>query len=114
MAERDIGFLIDAQLPPALARAIAGVGYKARHVVDVGLLHAGDRPIWDFACDQGCALITKDEDFVAIRLRATEGVTVVWLRIRNASTPTLLAWFMPKLPEIVAFIQADEPLIELR
>jgi len=114
MTGHEIGFLVDAQLPPALARAIAAAGYPARHVLDAGLLQAADLAIWDFACDQGCALITKDEDFVAIRLRATDGVTVVWLRIRNASSKTLLAWFMPRLPEIVALIQAGELLIELR
>jgi predicted nuclease of predicted toxin-antitoxin system len=114
MTGREFDFLIDAQLPPALAKAIAEAGYSARHVVNVGLLQAADMPIWDFACDQGCALITKDEDFVAIRLRATDGVTVVWLRIRNSSTKTLLAWFIPRLPEIVALIQTGEPLIELR
>jgi predicted nuclease of predicted toxin-antitoxin system len=71
-------------------------------------------PIWHFAREHGCALITKDEDFVAIRLRANDGVTVVWLRIRNASTQALLAWFIPRLPEIVALIEAGESLIELR
>jgi predicted nuclease of predicted toxin-antitoxin system len=114
MTGPEFDFLIDAQLPPAMARAIAEVGYSARHVVDVGLLQAADMPIWDFACKQGCTLITKDEDFVAIRLRETGGVTVVWLRIRNSSSKTLLAWFMPRLPEIVALIQAGERLIELR
>jgi predicted nuclease of predicted toxin-antitoxin system len=114
MIGRNFEFLVDAQLPPALAKAITEAGYPARHVSDVGLLQADDLPIWDFAREQGCALITKDEDFVAIRLRAKDGVTVVWLRIRNASRQTLLAWFMPKLPAIVALIEAGEPLIELR
>jgi len=113
MTGREFDVLVDAQLPPAMARAIAEAGYSARHVVNVDLLQAADMPIWDFACKQGCTLITKDEDFVAIRLRATDGVTIVWLRIRNSSTKTLLAWFMPRLPEIVALIEADEPLIEL-
>jgi predicted nuclease of predicted toxin-antitoxin system len=114
MAGRNFDFLIDAQLPPALARAVTDAGYPARHVSDVGLLHADDLPIWTFAQEQGCSLITKDEDFVAIRLRAKDGVSVVWLRIRNTSKQALLAWFMPRLPEIVALIAAGEQLIELR
>jgi len=114
MSGRDFDFLVDAQLPPILARAITEAGYLARHVSDVGLLQAADIPIWDFACTQGCALITKDEDFVAIRQRATDGVTVVWLRIRNSSRQVLLAWFMPRLPEIVTIIETGEPLVELR
>jgi predicted nuclease of predicted toxin-antitoxin system len=30
-------FLVDAQLPPALARWLAEKGHDARHVADVGL-----------------------------------------------------------------------------
>lgn len=114
MTGRDFEFLVDAQLPPILARAITGAGYPARHVADLGLLQAADISIWKFACEQGCALITKDENFVAIRQRARDGVTVVCLRLRNSSRQALLAWFMPRLPEIVALIETGEPLIELR
>ena len=49
MIGRNFDFLIDAQLPPALAKAITKAGYSARHVSDVGLLQADDLPIWDFA-----------------------------------------------------------------
>ena len=30
-------FLVDAQLPPALARMIAEAGHEADHVIDVGV-----------------------------------------------------------------------------
>ena len=59
-------------------------------------------------------LVTKDEDFVAIRQRAKDGVPLVWLRLRNSSRQALLAWFIPRLPEIVALIDAGESLIEPR
>ena len=114
MAEQGVAFLVDAQLSPALAKAIAAAGYSARHVADVGLLQAADAPIWDFARDHGYALITKDEDFVSIRLRAKDSVAVVWLRIRNSSRQALVAWFMPRLLELVALIEGGETLIELR
>ncbi len=39
--------LIDAQLPPALARAILHEGYPAEHVSDIGLVHASDETIWN-------------------------------------------------------------------
>ena len=110
LSGRNFDFLVDAQFPPILASAITDAGYPARHVSDVGLLQAADMPIWDFACAQRCALITKDEDFVAIRQRASVGATVVWLRIRNSSRQALLAWFMPKLAEIVELIERGEPL----
>ena len=51
--------LNDAQLPPALARAIAQKGYSAEHVFDIGLVHAGDEAIWKHAAASGAILITK-------------------------------------------------------
>ena len=35
-------FLVDAQLPPALARFLASLGEEAIHVLDAGLLEADD------------------------------------------------------------------------
>lgn len=114
MIRRKVDFLVDAQLPPALARAIADAGYTAQHVADVGLLHAADVPIWNFACEHGCVLITKDEDFAAIRRRSKRGASVVWLRLPNTSRLALLAWFIPRLPQVIALVEGGEPLIELR
>jgi predicted nuclease of predicted toxin-antitoxin system len=37
--------LVDAQLPPALARAIGERGHLAEHVADVGLVSADDSVI---------------------------------------------------------------------
>jgi predicted nuclease of predicted toxin-antitoxin system len=34
-------FLIDAQLPPALARWLSSAGHDAEHVADIGLAGAG-------------------------------------------------------------------------
>jgi predicted nuclease of predicted toxin-antitoxin system len=38
-------FLVDAQLPPALAEALRGAGLEAIHVADIGLVTATDRQI---------------------------------------------------------------------
>jgi len=40
-------FLIDAQ--PSLAEALRQAGCQATHVIDLGLLAATDRQIWDEA-----------------------------------------------------------------
>jgi len=39
-------FVVDAQLPPALARWLAGCGHRAEHVDDVGLASASDSDVW--------------------------------------------------------------------
>lgn len=60
-------FLVDAQLPPALARWLADQGQPARHVYDLGLATADDREIWDVALATGAVVVTKDEDFALRR-----------------------------------------------
>lgn len=56
-------FLVDAQLPPALARWLCQQGHTAAHVEDVGLREAEDIAIWNHALSSGVIIVTKDEDF---------------------------------------------------
>jgi predicted nuclease of predicted toxin-antitoxin system len=56
-------FLIDAQLPPALARRLTALGHVAEHVDDAGLASASDRRIWDYALNHSAVIVTRDEDF---------------------------------------------------
>ncbi|MBS0184516.1 MAG: DUF5615 family PIN-like protein [Nitrospira sp.] len=43
-----MNFLIDAQLPPALARLIISLGHGAVHVEEVGILLSTDQAIWNY------------------------------------------------------------------
>lgn len=61
-------FLVDAQLPPALAGWLRDRGHEAEHVADVGLVGATDAEIAVRAERSAAVLVTKDEDFTAIRL----------------------------------------------
>lgn len=67
-------FLVDAQLPPALARMPAANGLDAGHVHEVGLGGAEDSAIWDHAARTGAAIITKDEDFVSLSTLPRSGL----------------------------------------
>ncbi|WP_319944750.1 DUF5615 family PIN-like protein [Nocardia macrotermitis] len=109
-------FLIDAQLPPALARAITSEGYDAVHVRDIDLTSASDHAVWAEASLRGAVIITKDEDFVMIaRIRdETSAPAVVWIRIRNCSKKALLEAVVPILPTVVTMVEAGEKVIEVR
>jgi predicted nuclease of predicted toxin-antitoxin system len=106
-------FLVDAQLPPALARMLAAKGFDAEHVHDVGLGGAEDSAIWDHAAKSGAVIVTKDEDFVSLNTLHPDGPSIVWIRIGNTSKQALLRWFEPLIPEIVAAIRNGEKLIEV-
>jgi uncharacterized protein with PIN domain len=66
-------FLVDAQLPPALARWLAAEGHEAEHVSDCGLSGAADPAIWDHAASVDAVIVTKDEDFAQRKTLDREG-----------------------------------------
>lgn len=108
-------FVVDAQLPPALARFLASCGHHAEHVADIGMRDASDTPIWQYALEHGSAIVTKDEDF-AHRLSQgdTSAPVIVWLRIGNTSRRAFLTWFGALLPQIETCIERGDRLVEVR
>ena len=105
-------FLVDAQLPPALARQIESFGHDADHVADLGLDRAPDSEIRASAAESGAVIITKDEDFV-VHLLLHDGPSVVWVRVGNTRRAELLRRFEVELPRIISALERRKTLIEL-
>ena len=80
---RSLKILIDAKLPPGRKVMLAAAGHQANHVVDVGLRDAADAQVWEYSARERIAVLTKDEDFAARRLREPQGPTIIWLRGRQ-------------------------------
>ncbi len=106
-------FLVDAQLPPALARWLVAAGHQAEHVVDRGMQAASDTAIWDLALREHAAIVTKDEDFAQRHALTGAGPAVIWIRLRNTRRSELLAWFAAALPQILSALARGETLIEI-
>ena len=106
-------FLIDAQLPPALAKHLEAAGHEAEHVNAIGLEVASDAAIWRHAIRVGAAIVSKDEDFVQLAQLNPSGPQVVWVRLGNTTNKALWRVLGPLLPEIVAALENGERLIEI-
>ena len=106
-------FLVDAQLPPALARWLASRGYEAEHVGDTGMQAASDIVIWDYALASSAAIVTKDEGFAQRKVLTAAGPAVVWIRLPNTRRRDLLTWFETVLPEVLAALERGETLVEV-
>ena len=106
-------FVVDTQLPRALAGWLRARSHEAEHVLEIGLAQAKDSTIWLHAQTHAATVVTKDEDFAEWVLRGRPGPAVVWLRIGNSSTGTLLAWLEPLLPTIVKQLEQGERLVEV-
>jgi len=108
-----IRFLIDAQLPPGLARRLAARGYAAEHVNRIDLGDASDGAIWRYAARTRSTLVTKDEDFVALAAREPAGPQVVWMRVGNITNDALWRVLDPVLDEIIQALNAGERIVEV-
>jgi len=107
-------FLVDSQLPPALARWLTAAGHPSEHVADVAMASATDRSVWAHAVRTGAVIVTKDQDFAVLRIMSdapTPGV--VWLRIGNSRRVELLRWFEPILPAILTALGEGTRLVEV-
>ena len=106
-------FLVDAQLPSALARWLVTQGHEAEHVGDMGMQAASDTAIWNYALSSAAAILTKDEDFAQRKVLTNTGPVVIWIRLPNTRRRDLLAWFNTILPNVLAALERGETLVEV-
>jgi len=110
-----VKFIVDAQLPPALASALRDAGYDVQAVREMGLRDAEDSEIWAYALEKNAGIITKDQDFADRSILAQGApVIIVWLRIGNTSNQALLSWLLPLWPAILDRIESGDRLVEVR
>lgn len=105
-------FLIDAQLPPGLCRWFEARGSDAAHVVELGLGAASDVEIAERAVAENLILVSKDEDFLMLRL--PDRFTLIWLRCGNTTNRALSLWMDERWGRVAALLDNGERLIELR
>ena len=105
-------FLVDQQLPPALALWLRREGHQADHTHSVGLGASDDRVIWAHARQTGSIIVTKDADFASMR-RRSDDPQVVWLRMGNASTEEIIGRFETGWVGAIGFLRAGEPVVQV-
>ncbi len=107
-------FIVDAQLPPALARFLSSLGEDAIHVLDVDMMEASDTKIWDLALRETRVIITKDEDFPIRASVSKQSPQLIWVRLGNTSKQALLQVFSQSWSQIKTELYKGETLIELQ
>lgn len=105
-------FIVDAQLPPGLCIWLQARGFEAQHVFDMGLGGASDVAIAERAIAENAFIISKDEDFLILRLPDRFGF--IWLRVGNATTKYLVGWLEARWEQVNELLAAGERLVELR
>ncbi len=105
-------FIVDAQLPPGLCTWLQARGFEAQHVFNIGLGGASDIAIAERAIAENAFIISKDEDFLILRLPDRFGF--IWLRVGNATTKSLIGWLEARWEQVDELLVAGERLVELR
>ena len=105
-------FLVDNQLPAALARWLSAQGFAAEPVLDLQLNESHDEQIWAHAAAHGVVVISKDDDFQS---RATHHGMVqgVWVRLGNCRNKELIATFERQLPAVISALEKGATVVEL-
>lgn len=107
-------FLVDNQLPVALARHLSAQGHECRHVLDLGLDESDDATIWHRVAAESFVLISKDEDFLHMANRPNASAQFIWVRLGNCRKQDLLSAFDTLLQQLVAALQTGTRVVEVR
>lgn len=107
-------FLIDANLPPALAAWLREYGHEAVHCFDLDMRAADDLTLWHVAVERGLIVISKDVDFVYLATSRADGPQIVWVRRGNLTLAPFRNWFFARWPAIESLLASDNHLVEVQ
>lgn len=97
--------LFDQNLSPKLVNRLADLFPGSSHVQSVGLDHANDDQVWEYARLSGLAIVTKDEGFNTLSVVRGSPPKVIWLQIGNCTTAQVETVFRARYADIEAFEQ---------
>jgi predicted nuclease of predicted toxin-antitoxin system len=109
-----VKFLVDNQLPTALAQYLRQRGFDCEHVLDIGLAQASDIEICRYAEAQDRTIVSKDEDFFYLASQPETNIRLLWVRLGNCRTKALVEAFERFWPMIESWIEAGDRIIEIR
>lgn len=98
--------LFDENLSPKLPRLLAAQYPGSLHLRDCGLKGATDEEIWEYARDNGFAIVSKDSDFYQRSLFYGHPPKFIWLRIGNCTRNDLVV-LLTKHQQDIHALDAD-------
>lgn len=97
--------LLDENLAPRLALALADIYPGTVHVRDLGLASTDDRSLWDYAAQRELTIVSKDSDFRQMAFLFGHPPKVIGIRLGNCSTDAVESLLRMHLKAIVSFDQ---------
>jgi predicted nuclease of predicted toxin-antitoxin system len=103
-----VKLLFDENLSPRLATALTDLYPGSVHLRDCGLRGAADIEVWQYATENGFAIVSKDSDFSQRSFLLGSPPKVIWLRIGNCTTTRADFVLRNAVLRIQAFLASDE------
>ena len=103
-----VKLLLDQNLSPRLVAELEEDSPGTRHVREFALERADDGAVWQFAREQGFAIVSKDADFHQMSFLHGHPPKVVWLRLGNCTTGQILAALRRHLDHIALFDATED------
>ena len=100
--------LLDQNLSHRLLEDLAADFPGSTHVRDVDLKALLDQTLWDFAKQNGFAILSKDSDFHQMSFLFGAPPKVVWIRLGNCTTDSIADLLRSRTEEIRSFLAGDE------
>ena len=100
--------LFDQNLSHRLVKALTAEFPESAHIRHIGMDHASDGPVWDFAKANGFVIVSKDSDFHQRSFLYGHPPKVVWIRRGNCSTATIEAMLREHQNDLVEFAQNEQ------
>lgn len=95
--------LFDQNLSFRLCQIVADLFPESNHVRLLGLSEAGDQLLWDYAKENGFAIVSQDSDFAEMAVLLRSPPKVIWLRAGNQSTADISSLLRRHSDLILAF-----------
>jgi predicted nuclease of predicted toxin-antitoxin system len=102
----DVKLLFDQNLSPKLVGRLADIFPGSSHVFNLGLDRSDDLLIWEYARDQGFAIVTKDADFGDLGILRGHPPKILWLLIGNCTTAQV-ATLLRDRHDVIEEFEAD-------
>ena len=96
---------LDQNLSHRLKGPLAAAYPDLAHVRDFALERADDTAVWNFAKDNGFAIVSKDSDVHQRSLVFGHPPKVLWLRLGNCSTSDIEVVLLQQAPEVDSFFE---------
>lgn len=100
--------LFDENLSPRLPRSLTDLYPDSAHVHDCGLGSADDSAVWQYAKQNGFAIVSKDSDFQDRSILHSHPPKLIWLRAANCSTREIENLMRAAAELVRKFIEQDQ------